>query len=538
MQHFVIMNVENVRSGASATASSGDRNSQGAGTATQPPRAPRSLREADVVIVGGGPTGSAAAALLHARGVHTTLIEKQESFLKFRMAWAYSMGLTPRGSNTLSCAPGLREQVLANGTQRRFFQIVKAGCEVKKIEIPHHSDGPGYMFMRHRLSHALRQFVEQNTTTTAMYGTEVKNILFHPDGYMDLIVQSEDTGSSSSQSETIRSRFLLACDGRHSKVVRALNDARDSAVHSTRGFEIHEKMSPSVGLRAKSIALQHDNIFAALEDADASLSNLTMISGVAQRANRRFNLTIFPMLAADAELLGSVLGITARPPDSPLWNLRSVDEAYNLFAENFPQFDVRSIITVDAMRNFIESCALEFPPVSRTASLAAVIGDHEKLNGGVVILGDAAHCFPPDIGQGVNSALEDVAILMRTIDEAPPEASIGYIARTYEAAREADTNALMDIARLASPYQYGQSQIGLLLHAFNVAFRGKLSKLLPQLFHPALSQLLRLQRDLTYSETMRRANVTTTRIYVALIIFLIAPSIFLFLVTSRGSSLQ
>jgi len=51
----------------------------------------------------------------------------------------------------------------------------------------------------------------------------------------------------------------------------------------------------------------------------------------------------------------------------------------------------------------------------------------------VLLLGDAAHSFPPDIGQGVNAALADVCTLeeclvnpgFNTLQEAMEEVSIG-----------------------------------------------------------------------------------------------------------------
>jgi FAD binding domain len=33
-----------------------------------------------------------------------------------------------------------------------------------------------------------------------------------------------------------------------------------------------------------------------------------------------------------------------------------------------------------------------------------------RARGGAVLVGDAVHCFPPDLGQGVNAALEDINV--------------------------------------------------------------------------------------------------------------------------------
>lgn len=63
--------------------------------------------------------------------------------------------------------------------------------------------------------------------------------------------------------------------------------------------------------------------------------------------------------------------------------------------------------------------------------------------GGLITMGDAAHCFPPNLGLGVSSALEDVSILMSIIDNANVDIGVAEIAKRYEAMRDEDVWVLV-----------------------------------------------------------------------------------------------
>jgi len=54
---------------------------------------PRSVHDASVVILGGGPVGSTMAALLNQSGVRTTLLEQKADFLEFSWSRTYGLAL-------------------------------------------------------------------------------------------------------------------------------------------------------------------------------------------------------------------------------------------------------------------------------------------------------------------------------------------------------------------------------------------------------------------------------------------------------------
>lgn len=90
----------------------------------------------------------------------------------------------------------------------------------------------------------------------------------------------------------------------------------------------------------------------------------------------------------------------------------------------------------------INKPAIELPQTIKTSQL------HGPRT---VLIGDAAHCVTPILGQGANAALEDASALVATIThparghDRPP--TVDQIPEAYSRAKLADSRALVDLNR-------------------------------------------------------------------------------------------
>jgi kynurenine 3-monooxygenase len=142
---------------------------------------------------------------------------------------------------------------------------------------------------------------------------------------------------------------------------------------------------------------------------------------------------------------------------------------------------------------------------------------------GVVLMGDAIHCFPPDIGQGVNSALEDVYVLNEALSQSNDDLSQALA--LYESLRSPDTKALVRLAQTAFPWQYNQAPLRKKLWSINFFIRLILSRLLPFIFSPPAFFLIQNYK-LSYSEILSMSQKTTQILY--LLGFLLIGGLLLF----------
>ena len=139
---------------------------------------------------------------------------------------------------------------------------------------------------------------------------------------------------------------------------------------------------------------------------------------------------------------------------------------------SFPQLDLKQVLGgTGEVERFAESRGGTFPAPTITRGGAAFPVPRGSTSDGagetaVVLVGDAMHHFPPDVGQGVNSALEDV---MKLGDElarcgkavgkeegGEGSSSLADAVRSYERERRGESKALRRIVQVANPYQYSQ----------------------------------------------------------------------------------
>lgn len=393
-------------------------------------------------------------------------------------------------------------------------------------------------------------------------------------------------GQFKEEERVIRSMLVIACDGRRSTVVECLrkHDEQRSTgrsslggngehvnsspvhVHSKSGFEVRERMSKTSGAMSIKALILSRTAFDTLgelvngdnsgSDGDSSSKatttpstdelfskHITVVEGQVPdkdskntgALSKKFNLGLFPTEPRDVAHLGGMLGVITLPTAHPLWSLTAdvdvepdVDRAYAAFEHNFPQVsDVRRLIARDQMEGFLRQRATPFPSVGRPASLTATIGGEA----GVVLLGDSAHWFPPDCGQGVNAGLEDAIVFMHTLnalgelEHGNDSSSAGATSATktrvtladitaqYDRWRDYDTDALLTIAEVAAPYQYKQSRWRYFLSLMNILLRKKLSSALPKVFNPAIMSDLAVTRP--YGTVLEGANATTRRLMMA-----------------------
>jgi len=179
----------------------------------------------DVVIVGGGPSGSACAYWLASAGWSVCLIEKKH----FPREKTCGDGLTPRSVHQLT-EMGLEGIVAANGHRYRGLRGFGFGAQLD-MKWPEHPVFPnyGYTITRFNLDGLVAENAEKHGADV-LNGVEAIDLVEPTPGRdkqlvgaAGVVVKDKDTGTIGE----IRGRYLVVADGQNSRLGRELGVVRN-----------------------------------------------------------------------------------------------------------------------------------------------------------------------------------------------------------------------------------------------------------------------------------------------------------------------
>lgn len=302
---------------------------------------------------------------------------------------------------------------------------------------------------------------------------------------MELLVNTDG------KKHSLRTRFVLACDGRNSvtvkELVRAEKDERRASVTSSKSCGTTSYQSPAEGLNIKA-ALLNGNFTEVLQPpVSAGEAAELVCASIGERKKRPWNsisAIVFSLCCRKSfEILGEQW---ATPPEHDIWKVREVVEVDKLFEDNFPQANIRSCISQEQMKNFINAVLLVFVLFRNEIHLLFTSG---AASSGVLLMGDAAHTFHHTLGRVSTQHLR-MSLFCAGTDESQGDTPLNSILDRYEKLHDEDTSALMKVTRFDAPYQYRQSIQGAVVSQLSGMFRGNLAKFFPDIFHATMIKML------------------------------------------------
>jgi 2-polyprenyl-6-methoxyphenol hydroxylase-like FAD-dependent oxidoreductase len=461
----------------------------------------------NVLIVGGGPSGLAVALMLAKRGwTEITVLEKRVTAGYYEPDRSFNYSIDGRGQKFTDLL-GLTEKLSSIGVPSTEFYLtrIQPNGNRKTIKLPlvDPTRKPAYWVSRSAFVQLLYQEIQHHWSSqiTVLFNTRCLVInKVSRDGLETLEVMVK--GEQASLPEQFEPSLLIGCDGIHS-IVRSTLSTWDRSGK----FAMQQFPSPSSGLRYKVLNLPPHFPLDAL-GKEYSVSTMSYVMRGAFRGHQRaLSLGLLPLKDPEAPRTANLV----THPKHQLWQLKTGEEVLSFLEQTFPQLPLRQIVSLEEADRFAQSRGGSFPPPQFCSGLHYLLlhpadaETGETIVTGMLLLGDAVHCFPPDIGQGVNSALEDVVVLNQALAE-----HADNLARSlpcYEAVRSPDVRALVCLAQVAAPWQYNQAPLRRSVWTMAFMLRLGLSKFLPWLSPPAF--FLIQNHELSYQEIWQKTQRTT-----------------------------
>jgi geranylgeranyl reductase family protein len=355
--------------------------------------------DADVIVVGAGPSGSTAAYYLSQAGLNVLLIEKS----RFPRDKVCGDGLTPRAVKSL-VAMGVDVSEEAGWLRNKGLRVIGGGLRLE-LDWPELSNWPGYGLVRTRAS-LDEQLARRAEVAGAklLEGTTVTGPVLDENGRIvgvEVTAEPEEKSKSRSRSDnaergagstrTYRARVVVAADGNSSRLSVAM------------GLRKRDDRPMGVAVRTYYTSPRHDDDYLEswldLWDGDRLLPGYGWIFGMGDGTS---NVGLGLLNTSDA------FGKTDYRELLKRW-LKSMPEEWGYVEENRTE------------------------PV-RGAALPMGFNRTPHYFNGLLLAGDAAGMVNPFNGEGIAYAMESGEILARVVAQAlarPTRAETERVLHSY-----------------------------------------------------------------------------------------------------------
>jgi geranylgeranyl reductase family protein len=360
---------------------------------------PAALREhdADVIVVGAGPSGSTTAYYLAQAGLNVLLLEKS----RFPRDKVCGDGLTPRAVKTL-VAMGIDVSEEAGWLRNKGLRVIGGGMRLE-LPWPELSSYPGYGLVRTRAS--LDEMLARRAQAAGaklLEGTTVTGPLLDDEGQLIGVTVEAEGGETSHSTASDVERSAAPRDSFRARVVVAA-DGNSSRLSVSMGLRKRDDRPLGVAVRTYYTSPRHDDDYLEswldLWDGDRLLPGYGWIFGMGDGTS---NVGLGLLNTSTA------FGNTDYRALLKQW-LKSMPEEWGYVEENRTE------------------------PV-RGAALPMGFNRTPHYYRGLLLAGDAAGMVNPFNGEGIAYAMESGEILARVIAQAlarPTRAETERVLRSY-----------------------------------------------------------------------------------------------------------
>ena len=440
------------------------------------------------------------------------IIERRISHDVFERGKAFNYQLDGRGQNMLASI-GLDETTIqAYGIENKQFVLNSFGPDgiEKSFTVPFvlKEKQTAYWMTRSALIAMLHRRLETvniDGRIQQLYGHRFKGLEKCEAGIC-AVATDDSTGATS----RIYPDLILGCDGVNSNLRKSLA-SMDSL--SDRNFEMVVAPSASSCLLYKVIRLPKTLSVNGQKNTLSDHKKAYVFTSSYKALDERLSLFSLPVARDEEPRSANII----LPRDHKFWKITTVDALTDYLSAAFPQLDIDQIFPAEEMDDFLNLKTGKFPDPQYSPNVyAEVDGGREKFT--CVLLGDAAHAFPPDLGLGVNSALQDVYLLGQEFEAG---GATGEAAARYETARLPESRALVRLVKTVFPHQYNHIPWRFKISMAKFFAQLALNKISVGLIDPPGFKLSQDEK-LGYQELEKRIFLTDLTLYVILALSLFA----------------